>query len=451
MKRRHFHGSLAALAWPAVGLAQGAAQATVQQKMAAAIEYFYPLYEMARARYNAAFNPVNPNRAKINRWTHRRQLSDHTSRNVTTPNSDTLYSSAWLDLSATPVQIRVPVVSQDRYWSIALMDMFSNHFAVLGSRIHGAGPVNAWVVGPDWQGQVPEGVLLIRSPSNDAWALGRWLINSPDEAATAHALQNSAVLEAVLSDAPVATSAQAAPAAFNAAQFLAVINEMIQRNPIPRHERNLVASWAELGIELAVGASSGMATAALPWSPVWAAQLVQFKQSPAASSSKVGSWAYPPQGIGNFANNYALRAHIALTGLAALETQEAVYLQADADQRGQALSGGQRYRLSFASEGFGAQAFWSLSMYEVMPDGRLFFTPNALNRFAIGDRTRGLQKDARGQLIVHVQHTEPSSPAERANWLPAPAGEFKLMLRAYVPTPALMRGEAKLPVIELLD
>src|SRR5216684_146851 len=64
--------------------------------------YAFPLHEMYRVRYQALYNPANPRRAAVNRFLHRRALSDHTSRGVTTPNNDTIYSSAFLDLSQGP-------------------------------------------------------------------------------------------------------------------------------------------------------------------------------------------------------------------------------------------------------------------------------------------------------------------------------------------------------------
>ena len=92
--------------------------AAIDADLQAAFEYTFPLYEMARTRYFTVELPANPNRG-ANRIGHRRTLSDHSSRNVTTPNNDTLYSSAWLDLSAGPVEITVPKISR-RYWSFHL-------------------------------------------------------------------------------------------------------------------------------------------------------------------------------------------------------------------------------------------------------------------------------------------------------------------------------------------
>jgi hypothetical protein len=73
-----------------------------------AYNYALPVYEIARLRYRQSFDPSNPHRVPVNTLTHSRKLADHTSRLVTTPNNDTLYSSANLDLRAGPVRIDVP-------------------------------------------------------------------------------------------------------------------------------------------------------------------------------------------------------------------------------------------------------------------------------------------------------------------------------------------------------
>ena len=91
-------------------------------------------------------------------------------------------------------------------------------------------------------------------------------------------------------------------------------------------------------------------------------------------------------------------------------------------------------------------AFWSLTMYEQAPDGRLFFVPNDLNRFAVGDRSQHLRPERDGSIELFVQHGKPSG--ERVvNWLPAPKGKFVLMFRAYLPSAPLLDGSLRLPPV----
>jgi hypothetical protein len=425
--------------------------------IAQAIEYAYPVYEFARTRYNALFNSANPNRATLNRWTHRRRLTDHTARNVTTPNNDTLYSSAWLDLTHTAAAIEVPVIEAGRYWSIALMDIFTNNFAMIGSRLHGSGPLRVWLVGPNWQGapsDVPAGVQLIRSPSNDVWALGRWLINAESEMAQVHAIQDAVrlmpVTSNVVADATASAPSSAAPLAPTPAQLLGVAHEMFMRNPMPAADAQALARWHALGLRPAQLSPWAQLPEAVQqiWTTVLPSQLAAFRQP--RVGQLIDGWRYPPEGVGRFGNDYALRAHIALTGLGALEAQEAVYLQTEFDATGVKLQGSKRYRIQIPSQGIGAQAFWSLSMYEVMPDGRMFFAANTINRYAVGDRTPNLRRDTSGVLTLTLQHQAPKDPVELANWLPTPVGDFSLMLRAYVPTTQLMAGLQRLPRVDLL-
>ena len=117
---------------------------TLDATMQDAFIYSFPLYEMARTRYLATQFPLNVNRQPVGSLVHRRSLSDHRSRQVTTPNNDTLYSSAWLDLANGPVELSVPRIA-GRYWSIQFMDAYSSTAQLLGSRSDGEGGMRVWL------------------------------------------------------------------------------------------------------------------------------------------------------------------------------------------------------------------------------------------------------------------------------------------------------------------
>ena len=148
----------------------------------------------------------------------------------------------------------------------------------------------------------------------------------------------------------------------------------------------------------------------------------------------VNGWAYGVPGIGNFGTDYLLRAATALRGLAALEPAEAIYLS----YVGAPLDSSGVYRMHFdAGQLPPVAAFWSLSIYQVEPDGRLFFADNPIHRYSIGDRTPGLQTQSRRLARLFIQHASPDA-APASNWLPAPAGHIALILRAYIPGPQLL-------------
>jgi hypothetical protein len=90
------------------------------------------------------------------------------------------------------------------------------------------------------------------------------------------------------------------------------------------------------------------------------------------------------------------------------------------------------------------EAFWSLTLYR-LPERQ--FAANAIERYAIGDRTRGLHYGADGSLEIYIQHESPGKEKE-ANWLPAPEGSFCLTLRGFQPRKELLDGTWKAPPVQ---
>ena len=117
---------------------------------------------------------------------------------------------------------------------------------------------------------------------------------------------------------------------------------------------------------------------------------------------------------------------------------EIVYVDADGSQ----LSGAERYELRLDSMP-PVDAFWSLTMCSV-PE--FLLVPNPIHRCSIGDRTPGLRVAEDGSLTLYLQHESPG-PDKEANWLPAPGGEFRPIMRMYQPTTAVLAGDYELPAI----
>ncbi|MDT4828105.1 hypothetical protein FQZ97_614710 [compost metagenome] len=137
-------------------------------------------------------------------------------------------------------------------------------------------------------------------------------------------------------------------------------------------------------------------------------------------------WSMTPA-TGRYGNEFLGRARTAYLGLGALATSEAVYAAAHHDATQEPLDGQRRYTMRFeAGDLPPADAFWSVTLY----DSDRFLYPNDIRRHAIGDRTPGLKRNADGSLELVVGHAR---PADAANWLPAPAGRFYLILRMYYP------------------
>ena len=164
--------------------------------------YTFPLYVMYRTRYDALQRFGTPNR-----FAHARALATPASRAVTAPNNDTLYSSAWLDLSYGPLILHVPETAE-RYYSLAFMDFYTNNFAYVGRRTTGTQAGDFLIVGPNWQGLTPAGMPLIAAPTRAVWLLGRFMLNGDEDLPDVHALQDQLTLKALSGSAGVTPSSR---------------------------------------------------------------------------------------------------------------------------------------------------------------------------------------------------------------------------------------------------
>ncbi len=378
--------------------------------------------------------------SRMNAFGHMRNLADHRSRAVTTPNNDTFYSTAQVDLSQGPVSITLPPCG-DRYLSLALMDAYTNNFAILGTRTTGGNGGTFTLVGPR---DAAWGPNVVRSPTRHVWALARILADGPHDADAAKAIQHGLSMQGPVVDppAPVANRAAAWEDYFTGAAAL------LADDPPPVTDRAMLEVMAPLGLfdwdptrfsaEEAKAIGDGVAEARQ-----------QSRRGGLGGADYVGGWSYPSARLGDFGQDYVYRAAVALSGLAALPPAEAMYMRAQGPLPRDLFDGNESWRLSFPpGEPLPVNSFWSLSLYEATDDGQFFFTDNPLNRYAIGDRTEGLTTNAGGSLDIWIGHADPA-PVRRSNWLPAPPGPFALFMRAYLPKPDLLDGRYRLPPLVL--
>ncbi|MDR3453255.1 MAG: DUF1254 domain-containing protein [Rhodoferax sp.] len=431
--------------WVATG-----APPTTSVTLHQAFDYAFPLVLMGRLRAGMLGTQAAPGAQKLNVWRHARKLSGPQDRWVTTPNADTLYSTLWLDLGQGPVKLSVPDTAE-RYYSLAFLDMATNNFAMVGRRVSGTRAGSFVVVGPDWSQPLPVGMRVIRAPANDVLVLSRILVSGDADLPAVTALQDQYKVDP-LAGGPDRVWSGTLPTERSPQAFVDMANLMLARNPPPRFEDGLLKRFADVGI---CGAACRWDALPADVKALWAQQLPSLLASLKGGLSSAGAvangWRYSRDDLGNFGTDYAYRAQIALGGLLALEPAEAIYPSTGVDDKSQPLTGTGRYRLRLPAGSPQVNAFWSLSMYEVEPDGQLFFTANPMGRYAIGDRTAGLMTNKDGAVDIWIQHEAPADPAQRANWLPAPAGDFRLVLRAYEPKAGLRDGRERLPAVERLD
>jgi hypothetical protein len=170
-----------------IGLTAEEAESIAQE----AYIYFYPLVLMDVSRKH--FTNIEADkmfaRGPMNTFSHARTFPPATFRGGTHPNFDTLYSVGWLDLTKEPVVISVPD-TQGRYYLLQLLDMWMDSFAGVGKRTTGTGVNNFVVVGPGWQGEMPQGLQRISAPTPFVWVIGRTRTDGPQDYDAVHKVQD---------------------------------------------------------------------------------------------------------------------------------------------------------------------------------------------------------------------------------------------------------------------
>ena len=159
-----------------------------------------------------------------------------------------------------------------------------------------------------------------------------------------------------------------------------------------------------------------------------------------AMTTTVNGWSTTFK-CGQPGNGILLRAACARTLPAVNVVQEAAYWTTTVDSAGRRLSGQREYVLHFPEGQLPPNdAFWSLTMTDVVG----YMVRNPIDRSSVGSRS-GLVPNADGSIDIYLQRTAPAG--HESNWLPTPAGSFKLMLRAYLPGAAILNGAYRVPQV----
>jgi hypothetical protein len=431
--------------------------ASADVKVAADAYFFgYPLVVTdATRRLMTAVPRPGGSRAPVNQFAHRRALPDPTSTAVVSPNSDTLYSTAWLDLTAEPIVLSLPEV-RDRYYLMQLLDAWTNVFASLGTRTTGRGKGDFAIVGPRWVGIIPAGLRALRSPTNMVWLIGRTQTNGRTDYATVHALQNRYTLTplsawdavgGVLEDVDVDPTGDTSMtpveqvARMDAAAFFERLNSLMTGNPPSAADAPALKRFASVGI------GSGRTLVAETFATLGVGVSLARDSLIAAACKQhgelVNGWEILPSNTGRYGTDYLWRAVVARLGLGANLQEDAAYLHTTTDADGQPLTGANKYVVRFAIGTLPpVRAFWSITMY----NARQAFVDNVLDRYAIGDRDN-VTFGNDGSLTLFIQHESPGI-AHSSNWLPSPTGSFNLLMRLYWPTQTVLGGRWKPPAVE---
>lgn len=427
-----------------------------------AFTFGFPWVFLPEIRWQWVTQPRNPRwvpYAPLNQFWHARELANAAYRDGGGPNSDTMYSTAWLNLSREPLILSVPDVG-DRYYTFEMASMDSDNFAYVGKRTTGTKAGHFAIIGPDWKGKLPTGVKqLPRSRTPTVLVLGRTLVYGPDDVANVHKLQDQYKLTPLSlwgkKDATLPASRDVWKPFDSESDPLAAwktMNRAMTENPPHENHRSMVKNFAHIGVgpnqdveRMDDATKRGLTRAAQDGMKLLREVIV------AGVGKKVNGWTYPPATMGRAGlhDDFLTRASIqCLAGIIANDPAEAVYLNTALDAEGKRLAGTNRYVIRFAPGGLPkVGAFWSVTMYGM--DNNL--VDNPLNRYKLGTYPKGeLKLDPDGGITLYVQSESPGKDKE-PNWLPAPKDEFYLILRTYMPATEIVNQEWAPPAVARVE
>lgn len=428
-----------------------------------------PIVTMYALRHNDAVGPkakAAPN--SIWRMTNISTPELSKEAGYVTPNVNVIYGFGFMDLRQEPIILQIPN-SNNRYYMVELVDMWTNAFAYVGGKATGYNGGTFALVGPGWKGTLPDGVKRIDCPT--PWILLQPRVNVYDKG-TIDIIGAKKILEEITSiglaqythqpapvapkydyPAPLATDPNLPVSAVSfqdPLQFFELLVLAMNENPPPQDQITaLLPLFKPLGIELGK-----------PWDRTQVPPQVLESMKKAAQNignllanqpfGTIYQGAFlPPPTIGNPGTDYITRAVVARLGLTANTPYESVYWMYPLDKEGNQLTGAKKYTMTF-KEGlpYFEPGFWSLTMYDATNN---YTVSNPINRYMVGSDS-SLKKNADGSFTIYLQKDTPGKDKE-SNWLPTPAGFFYLIPRSYAPKPEIINvltnvNAWPIPVIE---
>jgi hypothetical protein len=398
-----------------------------------AVMYAYSV-DRASGQFKAPFNQIS----------NEHRVFTYKDTAIVTPNSDTPYSTMFMDLRAEPLVLSVPAVDPKRYYSVMLCDGNTYNYGYIGSRATGSDAGDYMVIGPEWRGPTPPGIKRVfRSSTQFSAAAYRTQLFNADDMDNVIKVQNGykvRTLSSYLNQSP--------PPPPRAIEFPKIDKELIKTNffdyldfalqfaPAQANEAEIRDQLARIGVgtsktvnfkslsledkaEIALGMKEGDR---------------KVDEAVAGNGKDINGWR-----IGSlfgdsayFNGDWLKRATAAKVGIYGNDAAEAMYPYTRTDGNGQMLDGSQhKYTLTFAAGQLPpVNAFWSVTMY----DGKTqLLIENPINRYLVNSpMLPAMKKNADGSVTIYIQNKSPGSDKE-ANWLPAPDGPIYLVMRLYWP------------------
>src|SRR5262249_35445175 len=326
--------------------------------------YGYPLVTMELTP-RVVTNVAEPKgaHAPMGQFANLREYPNTSFKDVTAPNADTLYSSAFLDLGKEPYVLSLPNEA-GRYYLMPMLSGWTDVFQVPGKRTTGTRAQTYAITGPGWKGTLPAGVKELKSPTNMVWILGRtYCTGTPEDYKAVHAIQDQYKLVPLSAYGKpyTAPAGSVDPAVdmktpvrdqvdrLSAADYFNLMAQLLKSNPPAKAEGPMGAKLRRLGIvpgqEFDLAKAEPAVRQGLDGAPKAGVEKIMghFK----TAGKGVNGWVFTTR-TGLYGTDYLQRALVTAIGLGANRPQDAVYPTSEKDAAGRPYDGANTYVVRFA-------------------------------------------------------------------------------------------------------
>lgn len=378
-------------------------------------------------------------------------------RVVACPNQDVAYGFGPLDANLGPAVVQVPDFG-DRFWVYQVVNQRTDSFVELG-KMYGTKPGHYLLAPSSWDGEVPDGIAgVFRYDTRCGVVIPRVFLDdtAEDRKALLPLVNQISVYPLAEFDGTMKVTDWTSAPSFggsNAASgqeetqwvhpdtffesFAEILDEV---PPLPGEEA--MYDWFRVVLDAAQRdpeVAAACRRAALD-ADVIVKELFEFRNYGIPVG---GNWTTQRSGA-RFGTDYLMRTAVGKSNIFVNTPNETTYFYQDLDADGARLNGSRVYAVRFEDGQLPPVAgFWSLTVY----NKHHFFHANDLDRFSLGTKNQNLTFGDDGSLTLTVGGERPTDPAQLANWLPAPADDFSVFLRAYWPDQRILDGNWTPPAV----
>jgi hypothetical protein len=409
----------------------------------------YPLVMMYRTMYLQAIDTKSKSYSGgFGQWLHL-GTSSPKDTDIVSPNNDSPYSYAWVDLRAEPWVVTLPKIEKSRFYTSQWDDLWGFVLDNPGSVEDGNAGVTVLLASPTWKGKLPKGVKrVIQGDSSFLGTLTRTQLIDPKDLPNVEKIQKQYKLQPLSTylgkPAPEpATAIEWKPwknGVETTDEFWDYVNFLLKFTTPNPQDKPVLDKMAKIGL----GSNASKPSAEIR------AAMQQGMQDALAELKKASKHIADPslffRSRKDTDKDYFDRALGVMVGIFGNVKKVSVYFAVAKDDQGELFDGSKGdYTITFTADQIPpAKNFWSWTMYKLP---QRWLVDNPINRYSIGSATAEMKKTKDGSITIYFQAKSPGKDKE-SNWLPAPEGPFWLVLRTYGPGKSILDKTWKMPPVK---